>query len=407
MPILIKAAVTAMVLGLCAWSSAQLKIDLDWRATMGHNPSYGRAEQFFSGPSPMTAKIYGVDLSKWNGTVNYTSLSSAASFAVIRASYGATGLDNLYTQNRSGAEQRGMEIGFYHYAYPQLNAATTEANHFADVVGHLEQGQFAVLDFEESYSGDVVGWCKTWLDTVQARFGVKPLLYINLSANNSYNWAGVVNSDYGLWLARWDYDANAAAPATDWPFVAMRQYSDRETVSGVSGPVDADVFYGSLDQLRQYGYKALVSGQVTLQNYSSGAVAGTPVTVELRPAGSSSAVDSQTLLLDASGHFSLRTAAPDGSYDIAVKGPHWLRQKVGSRSLTYLGISNLAFTLVNGDVNGDNAVSLADFTALRAAFGSSSGDPNWNSNADLNGSGSVSLADFTILRGAFGLSGDN
>jgi hypothetical protein len=51
-------------------------------------------------------------------------------------------------------------------------------------------------------------------------------------------------------------------------------------------------------------------------------------------------------------------------------------------------------------------ISLSDFTQLRAAFGSTPSDPNWNASADLNGDGAVSLSDFTILRSIFGQHGD-
>jgi len=100
-----------------------------------------------------------------------------------------------------------------------------------------------------------VTWAKAWLDAVYARLGTRPLIYISLSINNSYNWAPVVNANYGLWLARWDYSKTAAAPTTDWSFCAMRQYSDRETIAGISGTAncDADVFYGTIDQLKAYG----------------------------------------------------------------------------------------------------------------------------------------------------------
>jgi len=37
------------------------------------------------------------------------------------------------------------------------------------------------------------------------------------------------------------------------------------------------------------------------------------------------------------------------------------------------GISGLSFTLVNGDVTGDNIIGSADLTAVRVAFGTAVG----------------------------------
>ncbi len=209
--------------------------------------------------------ILGVDVSQYQGNINFSQLSQAVGFAVIRTSYGAPDpgqtagqyADKKYLQNRTAAEQQGLEIGFYHYAYPQYNSPDAEAKCFTDNIGHLNPGEFVVLDFEEwSYSGDVVSWCKTWLDDVQATLGVRPLIYMSTSrATNGYNWAPVINANYGLWGAQWSYDPNSQPPKTQWSFMAMRQYDDNGSEPGISGAVDQDVFYGSLAQLRAYGYQ--------------------------------------------------------------------------------------------------------------------------------------------------------
>ncbi|HTQ11949.1 MAG TPA: dockerin type I domain-containing protein, partial [Fimbriimonadaceae bacterium] len=116
-------------------------------------------------------------------------------------------------------------------------------------------------------------------------------------------------------------------------------------------------------------------------------------------------IDSQTVLLDASGNFQIATTATAGTYDITAKASHWLRSKLSSQTLASGGLNGLSYTLTNGDVNGDNSVSLADFGQLKLAYGSSPGGSNWNANADLDGNGSVGLSDFGILKLHYGQSG--
>lgn len=60
---------------------------------------------------------------------------------------------------------------------------------------------------------------------------------------------------------------------------------------------------------------------------------------------------------------------------------------------------------IPGDINGDGKVDLLDLRILAAAFGSTPGDPRWNSNADINGDGRVDLADLTILAVHYGQTG--
>ena len=73
--------------------------------------------------------------------------------------------------------------------------------------------------------------------------------------------------------------------------------------------------------------------------------------------------------------------------------------------LTPLQAQDLSITLLNGDCDGDNEVTLYDFGILSSAFGSVPGDPNWDPRADLDGDLQVTLYDFAILQGNFGAIG--
>jgi hypothetical protein len=70
-------------------------------------------------------------------------------------------------------------------------------------------------------------------------------------------------------------------------------------------------------------------------------------------------------------------------------------------------VLGLQLELVNGDIDGDNEVTLFDFGRLVAAFGSARGDANWDENADLDGDEEITLFDFGILVRNFGEVGDD
>ncbi|GIV18466.1 MAG: hypothetical protein KatS3mg023_0217 [Armatimonadota bacterium] len=75
-------------------------------------------------------------------------------------------------------------------------------------------------------------------------------------------------------------------------------------------------------------------------------------------------------------------------------------------SYTILPCKNPAWLLCHSFTNSDNEVTLFDFGALVAAFGSMPGEGNWNPNADLDGDTEVTLFDFGILVRNFGAIGD-
>ncbi len=55
-----------------------------------------------------------------------------------------------------------------------------------------------------------------------------------------------------------------------------------------------------------------------------------------------------------------------------------------------------------GDITGDGATDVFDFSALAAAFGSSPGDANWNPDADIVADGVIDVFDFSTLAADFG-----
>ncbi|GMV90032.1 MAG: hypothetical protein AMXMBFR81_29620, partial [Chthonomonas sp.] len=148
-----------------------------------------------------------------------------------------------------------------------------------------------------------------------------------------------------------------------------------------------------------------VGGMVTLQDYV-GEKTSVPVTIELRQPGTTTRVDGQVVFLSASGAFTFNTELV-GTFDIVARAPRFLRARATNVVIGEQGVANLSFSLINGDVNGDNTVSIQDFLLVRQAFGSSAGGPAWNPNADLNGDGSVGIADFLILRRNFGRQGQS
>lgn len=199
--------------------------------------------------------LKGCDISKWQGLVDFDQLKTALDFVIIRSSYGTGYTDQQFIRNRDEARRVGLLTGFYHYAYPNNNTPEAEAEWFVKVIGTPQKNEILCLDFEEPYS-DPVGWCLRFLDRVSELMGgYKPMLYINQALNNAQDWKLVVDANYGLWLARWDYNATAPAPVTDWPVVAMRQWSNHETFPGISVVVDANTFYGDIDTYKKYGYQ--------------------------------------------------------------------------------------------------------------------------------------------------------
>jgi hypothetical protein len=145
-----------------------------------------------------------------------------------------------------------------------------------------------------------------------------------------------------------------------------------------------------------------ISGRVELRDWDA-PVIDIPITVELRQGGYT--VRSEVIYLDPDGNYTIPDVE-NGSYDVAFKASHWLRAVVRSVEVMDADVTGVDVSLTNGDIDGDNEVTLFDFGALVAAFGSVPGDSNWNPDADLDGDEEVTLFDFGILVRNFGAIGD-
>ncbi|MCS7310034.1 MAG: hypothetical protein NZ741_07410 [Armatimonadetes bacterium] len=147
-----------------------------------------------------------------------------------------------------------------------------------------------------------------------------------------------------------------------------------------------------------------IYGSVVLSDFA-GNVTQVPITIHLRRGDA--VIRSETVFKQPGRMFDFSFPLPAGIYDIAFQAPRWLRKVVSSVGVQTGFMTPVNVVLVNGDVDGDNEVSLSDFGALLAAFGSTPGSDKWNPFADLDGDEEVSLSDLGVLLRSFGAVGDD
>lgn len=179
--------------------------------------------------------MYGVDISNWQ-----SSTPAGYDFYIIKASEGNGYKDPRLDQHYNQVKAWGKPYGFYHFARPDLgNTPQAEADWFLSLVGHHAKKCIYALDLEGTALryADYANWARQWLDHVQIKTGVKPLIYIqgNIADNVART---VVSGDYGLWAASdpsW-YD--------QWKFIVMQQ--------SVYDNLDHNTFYGDINTWNAY-----------------------------------------------------------------------------------------------------------------------------------------------------------
>jgi GH25 family lysozyme M1 (1,4-beta-N-acetylmuramidase) len=205
--------------------------------------------------------LNGIDVSQFQGTIDWKKLKADGVFVMIRANEGTPNsshvlnIDTNFVTNLTQARELGIPHGIYHFSYPQYNTAVAEANFFCDLIqknGGLQKDEILALDYEEVKN---VSWAAVWLQTVEGIFGgYKPLIYMDLNFDQSENWLEVIKGGFGLWLAEYN-GSKSFVVAPQWPVVAIRQWTDAEKIAGINGLVDGDVFNGNIDVFDKYGYQ--------------------------------------------------------------------------------------------------------------------------------------------------------
>lgn len=161
---------------------------------------------------------------------------------------------------------------------------------------------------------------------------------------------------------------------------AARNANDTAWEIWLSTPNRATTLTGTVDLDGFAGDAAQVQLEIKLINPLTGAVV-------------------QTVTPNLQSDRTYSVAVTPGLWQIRIDAARFLARAFSVRRV--LDATTLDFSMINGDVNGDNTVDDADLLAVLFAFGSSTNDP-----VDLNGDGTVDDSDLLIVLFNFGTSGE-
>jgi GH25 family lysozyme M1 (1,4-beta-N-acetylmuramidase) len=216
-----------------------------------------------SASTAQAAPRIGIDVSRFQGTIDWTQVpSSGVTFAIAQASRGSgtdclvvptsCGADPYFAANRINAPAAGVRVGAYHRAFASGSTlaearadAIAEANVFIAAVGTLNAGELIpALDVETPFTGlnpkRLSAWVRTWLKRVRGALGRKPLIYTNASSwSATGNTREFAKAKYPLWVAHWSV-RKPSVPALNWAGKgwSVWQYTSSGSVAGISGRVD-------------------------------------------------------------------------------------------------------------------------------------------------------------------------
>lgn len=202
-----------------------------------------------------------VDISAWQGHVDWPAYKQWASQwdgvsrVAMKATEGVGFIDPQFIANRAGALAAGIDcIIYYHFARHDLgNDPVAEANWLRQVVGDTRDQDMIILDYEVA-GFSAADWVCHWLVQAQSNYGRAPGLYVSLSYIES-RLQDARLAQFPLWLADWTFDPNMRPDCPGpWTSYSMLQYTDKASIPGIAGLVDADVFLSTQgESMQTYG----------------------------------------------------------------------------------------------------------------------------------------------------------
>ena len=193
----------------------------------------------------------GIDVSKWNGTINWQSVKdSGIDYVIIRAGYGTSTVDPQFKTYIEGARNAGLKIGVYWFSYAtSTEKAILEAEKCLETISPYKNSitypvffdfEYASVDYAKSNGVNITKDSATqmanaFIDTVKSQ-GYTTGIYTNRDFSRNYFTDDLISSN-NLWVAQYSSTNTFGKPYSIW------QYSEKGSVPGISGYVDLNYTY--------------------------------------------------------------------------------------------------------------------------------------------------------------------
>ena len=194
--------------------------------------------------------VRGVDVSHHQGPIDWEQLKAdGVAFAYIKASEGETFNDPRFSRNWFAAEQAGILRGAYHFFSP-CRTGKAQAENFIRVVPPDASALPAVIDAEQMRPcrdrpsrPNLAAEIAVFLDLVEKAFGKRPVIYTTRKFHDAH-LAGRFGGEH-FWIR-----SLVIFPRFRKESWVFWQYHNRGKRSGVNGPVDLNVWRGTLAELK-------------------------------------------------------------------------------------------------------------------------------------------------------------
>ena len=187
----------------------------------------------------------GIDISHWNGTINFQKVkASGIDFVIIKAGGSDRGFykDSCFETNYAQAKAAGLNVGAYYFVGKRFQgeeSGVADAKRFLDIIKEKEFEYPVFVDIEapeafykEANTDAAIAFCKTMEEA-----GYFCGIYGSDISGFTDRMDHTRLEAYAHWLARYGNPPEVCKDCQIW------QKSSKGSVDGICGSVDMDISY--------------------------------------------------------------------------------------------------------------------------------------------------------------------
>ena len=195
-------------------------------------------------------KIFGVDVSHWEGRIDWLMAAPAIGFAYYKCTEGTRWVDAQFENNQRGCDQAGLPHAPYHFYHPSLDPIQ-QADFFIATAGRGYKRY--IVDIEKpDHDPDIVHQLHIFLDRCHELSGIKPAIYTSAGFWNEYIQPNPVWAPrYDLIVAHYTTRHEPILPVS-WSKYKIWQFSDHFFIPGCNETCDGNWFNGTPEECRKW-----------------------------------------------------------------------------------------------------------------------------------------------------------
>lgn len=195
----------------------------------------------------MTVTGVYIDVSHWQGTIDFAAMKPWVDGIWCKASQGRSTTDPAFATYLAGAHEHGVPVGAYHYASPDSDVgdAIAEADWFCSRwEGRCDLRPMLDLESSALAANLTDDWALAFLARVKVRTGAEPIIYAGPSWASVHLEPNPMLALYDLWVAHYTAKPQPDLPKP-WGHWLLWQYTSSGRVPGIGTAVDVDRLSGT------------------------------------------------------------------------------------------------------------------------------------------------------------------